>query len=296
MSWYHNIYLFRFPRRKGIKNRVDRNHKGIKAVMSASWWHEMPSSPLQSTASKTSITQKVPSAQLTQDTVRATYLHMWRRVDQNTWGGQNHKGTLKAVPTIQALGCSSWATVPANLVIVAAELLHTAKPPGHSGAHDHWKPGSSSGLDSNSGPSSCGGACDSDLLACGRGAMNQQHSKWGITLSSPQAWPLVPLVHSCSFTGFDYLHCLLRPKGLQDTQTMETSMNYLYTSFVAAVLHPDDTRCIGALLLGWLIGSGSSLTGWAVRRSKPLFSHHRTGQQRQNKQIMLTSALFFKPG
>ena len=30
-------------RKKGIKNRVDRNHKGIKAGMSASWWHEMPS-------------------------------------------------------------------------------------------------------------------------------------------------------------------------------------------------------------------------------------------------------------
>lgn len=37
-------YIFiQISRRKGIKNRVDRNHKGIKAGMSASWWHEMPS-------------------------------------------------------------------------------------------------------------------------------------------------------------------------------------------------------------------------------------------------------------
>lgn len=120
-------YIFiQISRRKGIKNRVDRNHKGIKAVMSASWWHEMPSSPLQSTTSKTSITQKVPSAQLTRTPVRATYLHMWRRVDQNTWGGQNLGNTKSSTHNPRPLVAAAEPTVPENLVIVA-ELLHTTR-------------------------------------------------------------------------------------------------------------------------------------------------------------------------
>ena len=120
-------YIFiQISRRKGIKNRVDRNHEGIKAVMSASWWHEMPSSPLQSTTSKTSITQKVPSAQLTRTPVRATHLGTWRRVDWDTWGGQNLGNTKSSTHNPSPLVAADEPTVPANLVVVA-EVLHTTR-------------------------------------------------------------------------------------------------------------------------------------------------------------------------
>lgn len=48
----------------------------IKAVMSASWWHEMPSfSLLQSTTSRKSVTQKVPSAKFARTLEKPTYLY-----------------------------------------------------------------------------------------------------------------------------------------------------------------------------------------------------------------------------
>ena len=149
-------------------------------------------SPLQSTTSKTSITQQSSCAQHTRLLERYTHLYLWRWVNWNTQRGRIPGEQQRRCLWSQPLGCGSWACSPKEPPTSRSGgtrdsgLQAAVMPmvPGSSGCRASDPGLFSHGGTPNSGlPPHGGGPCEPENLGYGRDTQKLVSSP-----SSPPPW------------------------------------------------------------------------------------------------------------